>query len=73
MAMLDVKCPYCGQHVAIAHDGYYTPKYHSCRKCAERFIYEPLKTRVATYRRGEADCYTDPELRAIEVAGCDEQ
>ena len=73
MVMLEFTCPYCGQVTSIASDGFYTPKYHYCRTCAEKFIYEPLKNSVATYRLGEADSYTDPELREIEACSYDEQ
>ena len=73
MIMLDVACPYCGRHMSIGNDGLYTPKYHHCERCGKQFIYEPLKFSVATYKLGEADNFTDPELREIEACGYDEQ
>ncbi len=73
MPTLEIICPYCGEHMTVATDGLYTPRYYICTTCSEKFIYEPLRSRVASYKLGEADSSSDPELREIESSAHEEQ
>ena len=73
MSKLEATCPYCGEKVSVLHRKDYEPVYHHCEECGEKFVLEPLASRVACYRMGEAPGWSDPEARAIDAAGHDEQ
>ena len=73
MAQLQVTCPYCQNSQYIPHDGLFTPRYMDCGDCGERYIYEPRDGYVAFFKKGEAECCSDPDCRAIEMSShCEE-
>ena len=70
---LTLACPYCGVEEDISHPGDYKPRYRDCPRCGKRFIYEPLAQGVDCIRPQDADCCSDPECRATEMGGSDEE
>jgi transposase-like protein len=73
MPSLDVICPYCGQTIKVLHDGSFASRYHDCQSCQQRFVYEPLASRVQSYKLEEARGWIDPDTREIDASGHDEQ
>jgi DNA-directed RNA polymerase subunit RPC12/RpoP len=73
MMKLEITCPYCQEIQNILHDGLFTPRYAVCKHCGEKFIYEPRDGYVAFFKLGEADCYSDPDCRALEMCSYSEE
>lgn len=67
MSSYDVQCPYCRAPQGVDHPGGFAPIYVDCGECGERFILEPVRSGVKTYRKGEAQCCSDPDCRATEM------
>ncbi|WP_044352605.1 hypothetical protein [Dethiosulfatarculus sandiegensis] len=73
MSQLQITCPYCQHTETILHDGLFAPRYADCSKCGMQYIYEPRAGYVAFFKKGEADCWSDPDCRAIEMCSHDEE
>ncbi|MFW5488930.1 MAG: hypothetical protein ACNI3A_11050 [Desulfovibrio sp.] len=63
----EVQCPYCHAAQSVDHAGGYAPMYADCPKCDNRFIVEPVRSGVMTYRTEDAPCCSDPDCRAMEM------
>ncbi len=69
-----VQCPYCNENTAIHMPGDYAPTYVYCEDCNEKFIVERLAVgfEVLTLEAASGS-FSDPDTRALEMGGCDEQ
>lgn len=68
-----VECPYCRKKTIIQTPPNYAPVYEKCMICANRFIVERIQDGFDLYKIGEAPSLSDPESRAIEWAGGQEE
>ncbi|MGE4504489.1 MAG: hypothetical protein AB7D51_04010 [Desulfovibrionaceae bacterium] len=66
---LNVHCPYCSFNLDLARREDYRPFYHTCPACSGRVVVEPVRGGFLVFREGEAPCCSDPECRAVELAG----
>ena len=66
---VNVRCPYCSAEQGVESHGDFRPYYVTCEHCATRFICEPARSGMVVYREGDAPCCSDPECRAMEMAG----
>lgn len=67
MSSYAIQCPGCHAPQTAEHPGGYAPIYVDCPACGNRFVLEPVRNGVKTYREGEAPCCSDPDCRATEL------
>jgi len=68
-----VKCPYCDKDTTITRPRDYAPVYAYCGLCGKKFIVERLANRIDIMTIEDAPSCSDPDRRAIEMGGSDEQ
>lgn len=66
-------CPYCGKETRLDLPGDYRPVYAYCGLCGKKFIAERLAEGFQVLTIEGAPCFSDPECRAIEMGGGDEE
>jgi len=67
------QCPYCNDNTSITLPVDYAPVYTLCNFCKKKFIIERLAKGFQTFTLEGAPCCSDPDCRAIEMGGSDEQ
>lgn len=67
------QCPYCSKATPITLPLDYAPVFVHCSLCNKKFIVERLARGFQTFTRENAPCCSDPDCRAIEMGGSDEQ
>ena len=68
-----VQCPYCRDETIIALPENYAPEYVYCDVCTRKFIVERTASDFKLMTLEEAPCLSDPDCRAIEMGGGDEE
>ncbi len=66
-------CPYCKGRIDIELPENYAPVYTHCDACRKKFIVERLAKGFQTFTLEAAPCCSDPDCRALETGGSDEQ
>ena len=66
-------CPYCNQETLFNFPEDYAPVFRECARCGKTFIVERLKKGFSVFTRENAPRCSDPDCRAIEMGGSDEQ
>jgi len=67
------QCPYCSEQTFVNLPGDYEPIYVYCGVCGKKFIVERLAVGFQVLTLEEAPCWSDPDCRAIEMGGSDEE
>lgn len=73
MSATTAQCPYCREATSFSLPENYAPQYKYCGLCNKKFIVERTAKGFQVMTREEAPCCSDPDCRAIEMAGSDEQ
>ena len=66
-------CPYCTRETLFELPENYAPVFEDCRQCGKKFIVERLKEGFSVFTLENAPRCSDPDCRAIEMGGSDEQ
>lgn len=70
---INLECPFCGHRDTLDWDKHYSPRYHNCSACGEKYIYEPMASVVRCSKPDEVDCSGDPDCRELEnLSMCEE-
>jgi len=73
MSAIIVNCPHCQQSVTVNQAENFTPLFHDCPGCGQRFIVERGASRIKVMKEKDAPCMSNPECREIETsATCEE-
>ena len=73
MSATNAQCPYCREETSFSLPENYAPQYKYCRICDKKFIVERTAKGFQVMTWEDAPCCSDPDCRAIEMAGSDEQ
>lgn len=60
-------CPFCTSEQDVPWDGSFRPRYHICRKCWRRFVYEPTRQGIETFDPRRVKNCSNPDYRDMEL------